>query len=134
VAEGTPGLGTAFQSWLDLHWSFDGQSVLVELDLRPDLCGPAGALEGGVVATLADVAGASAVARAAGKMVLTEHLALNYLAPGRDGPVRAAARVLRLGRADGVAEVRVTDRGRDDRLMAAALLTARLLDPTGAAR
>jgi uncharacterized protein (TIGR00369 family) len=103
--------------------------VAVELDLRPELCGPAGSLEGGIVSTLVDVAGASACAVALGSgLVATEHISLSMLAPGRVGPITATGTVLRTGRRDAVAEVRVVDQGRDERLMAAALVTVRLLD------
>ncbi len=133
--DGSP--GTPFQRSLGLRWSRpDGPvpGVAVELDLRPELCGPAGSLEGGIVSTLADVAGASACAFAFGnRLVATEHLSISILAPGRVGPVMATATVLRQGGRDAVAEVRVVDRGRDDRLMAAALVTVRLLEPRPAA-
>jgi len=99
------------------------------MDLRADLCGPAGSVEGGVVSTLADVAGASACAVAlGGKLVATEHMAVSFLAPGRVGPIEAAGKVLRLVERDAVAEVRVVDSGRDRRLMAVALVTVRSLD------
>lgn len=125
--------GTAFQRLLGLRWrqADDPEpGVAVELELRPELCGPAGSLEGGIVSTLVDVAGASACAMALGSpLVATEHLSVSLLAPGRVGPITASAVVLRQGRRDAVAEVRVVDRGRDDRLVAVALVTVRLLEP-----
>jgi uncharacterized protein (TIGR00369 family) len=128
-----PGRGTAFHRWLGLRWTVDDGPpvrVVVELDLRPELCGPAGSLEGGLVATLVDVAGATATARGwAGRMVATEHISLSFVAPGRVGPVTSEATVIRAGRRDAVAEVRVTDQGHGARLMAVALITVRALDP-----
>lgn len=121
-------VGTRFQQSLGARWASvedDPAAVAVELVLRPELCGPAGSLEGGIVATLADVAGASAAARALGSMVATQHISISYLAPGRVGPVRAVGTPLRVGRRDVVAEVRITDRGNGDRLMAVALVTVR---------
>jgi uncharacterized protein (TIGR00369 family) len=112
-----------------LHWNvFDDGSgaVAIEMDIRDDLRGPAGSLEGGVVSTLADVAGASAIGFSVG-MVATEHLAISFLAPGREGPIRAIGTPLRIGRHDGVAEVRVVDLGKDSRLMAVAFVTVRIL-------
>ena len=126
--------GTLLHQWLGIRWlttSADGGepgSVLVEMDIRDDLRGPAGSLEGGVVSILADVAGASAAAMAARRMVATEHISISFLAPGREGPVRASGTPLRVGRNDAVAEVRIVDTGRDGRLMAVALVTVRLLD------
>ena len=130
MAEGNPDLGTPFQKSLSLHWCAldDGLgSVAVEMDIRDDLRGPAGSLEGGVISSLADVAGASAIGFSVG-MVATEHLAISFLAPGREGPVRAIGTPLRIGRSAGVAEVRVIDTGKDDRLMAVALVTVRILE------
>jgi uncharacterized protein (TIGR00369 family) len=80
-----------------------------------------------VISSLADVAGASAIGFSVG-MVATEHLAISFLAPGREGPVRAIGTPLRIGRSAGVAEVRVIDTGKDDRLMAVALVTVRILE------
>ncbi|MHB1725035.1 MAG: PaaI family thioesterase [Acidimicrobiales bacterium] len=124
-----PDIGTPFQKWLGIRWETldDGSDgVSVEMNMRDDLRGPVGSLEGGIVSTLADVAGASAIARTVG-MVATQHVALSFLAPGRVGPIRATAVPLRIGRQDGVAEVRVCDLGNDGRLMAVALVTVRVL-------
>src|SRR5260370_33143021 len=105
------------------------------MGMRDDLRGPAGSLEGGVVSTLADVAGASAAALAAGGLVATEHISISFLAPGREGPIRATGVPLRVGRQDAVAEVRIVDTGEADRLMAVALVTVRVLaDPAPASR
>jgi uncharacterized protein (TIGR00369 family) len=131
VPDWLEGVGTPFQQSLGTRWRYSDDpegAVEVEIDMRDDLRGPVGSLEGGIVSTLADVAGASAVAKAAGRMVATEHISISYLAPGREGPIRATGRPLRIGRHDAVAEVRIVDVGRDDRLMAVALVTLRLLD------
>ena len=122
-------IGTAFQGWLGLRWE-QGEtegSVAVVMPIRDDLRGPAGSLEGGVVSTLADVAGASACAMAVRSLVATQHIAISFLAPGRAGPVRATGTVLRSGRQDAVAEVRIVDEGKERRLMAVALVTVRVL-------
>lgn len=142
-------VGTAFQRSLGLRWSRpeaggadagiddagpSGSDVTVALDLRPDLCGPSGSLEGGVVGALVDVAGASACAMSfGGRLVATEHIAVSFLAPGRIGPVEATGTVLRRGGRDAVAEVRVVDSGHGRRLMAVALVTVRALEPRPAA-
>jgi uncharacterized protein (TIGR00369 family) len=126
-------MGTTFHRWLGLRWRQDEDepaTLVIDMDIRPDLRGPAGSLEGGVIATLVDVAGATAVAFASGgQLVATEHINVSYLAPGRVGPVRATGNVLRLGRHDGVAEVRIVDSGLDNRLMAVGTVTVRLLTP-----
>ena len=122
---------TPFQRSLGLRWARPPapQSLAIELDIRPDLCGPAGSLEGGVVSTLADVAGASCAAmNLTSQLVATQDMSISFLAPGRVGPIRATAEPLRVGRTNAVVEVRVIDTGKDDRLIAVALLTATVLD------
>lgn len=124
-----PDGATPFQRSLGLHWSVpdDGsERIVIEMDIRDDQRGPAGTLEGGVVSTIVDVAGASAVAFRAG-FVATEHMAISFIAPGRVGPIRATGTPLRIGKHDGVAEVRVVDVGRDERLVAVAQVTVRIL-------
>src|SRR3954449_2446681 len=124
-------MGTPFQQSLGLRWLAGGEAdqVAVEMELREDLCGPAGSLEGGVVSTIVDVAGASAAAKAFGGLVATSHMTISFLSPGRVGPIRATGTPLRVGKHDAVAEVRVIDRGKDDRFMAVGLVTVKLIDP-----
>jgi uncharacterized protein (TIGR00369 family) len=100
----------------------DGAHI-VELDITDDIRGPTGAVHGGLVASLADRAGAYAAVVAGKRPVVTSTVALNYLAAATGGPLRAVAEVLRTGRQQGTVEVRVYDAGRDDRLVATALLT-----------
>lgn len=118
--------GTAFHQALGLRWSFSDQAVVVSLDLRDDLRGPAGALEGGVVSTLIDVAGASVAAAATGRLVVTQQMSISFLAPGRVGPVAAVGRTVRVGRYDVVSDVQVTDEGNEDHLIATALATFKI--------
>jgi uncharacterized protein (TIGR00369 family) len=123
-------IGTPFQRHLGLRWSVADEvtgAIAVDMEMRDELRGPAGTLEGGVISTLVDVAGASAVAMRAQQMVATEHIAVSFLAPGRAGPIRATGVPLRVGKHDGVAEVRVVDTGKDERLMAVATVTLRIL-------
>jgi len=125
-------IGTPFQQSLGLRWMLgeeEGQ-VAVEMDMRADLCGPAGSLEGGVVSTIVDVAGASAAAAAVGGLVATQNMTVSFLAPGRVGPIRAVGTPLRVGKVDAVADVRVTDLGKDSRLIAVGLVTVKLIDPS----
>lgn len=106
-------------------------TTVCEVDLRADLVNPAGMLQGGVIATLVDVAGGVAAARASGShVVFTSDLTLHYLAAGRVGPVRATARVLRRGRTSVVVEVEVVDTGADNRLMTVATMTLTVPGPT----
>lgn len=123
-----PDGATPFQRSLGLRWSAGAEgAVVVEMDIRDNLRGPAGSLEGGVVSTIADVAGASAAAIAMKSLVATADMTVHFLAPGRVGPVRATGVPLRVGGDSAVVEVRVVDTGKDNRLMATALLTVRAL-------
>lgn len=78
-------------------------------------------VQGGVIATLIDVAAASTAAQGSSGLVATSEMSIHFLAPGRIGPVRAVGELLH-GRAGGAAvEVRVYDTGKAERLMAVAL-------------
>ncbi len=118
------------QSADGLHWRVVDQpagSVALEMEIRDDMRDPAGSLEDRLVASLAEVAGISAIGSKVGP-VATEHLGVSFLAPGWVGPIRATASAQRVGKEDGIADVRVIDRGKDDQLMAVATVTALILD------
>lgn len=107
---------------LGLRWpSIGANAVIVEIDIRDDLRGPAGTLQGGVIATLVDVASATTAAHGAAGLVATSEMTLHFLAPGRIGPVRAVGELLRNRSGGAAVEVRVYDSGNSDRLMAVAL-------------
>jgi uncharacterized protein (TIGR00369 family) len=128
VTEGsTPAGATPFQRSLGLRWSHDGDAVSVECDVTPERVGPAGSLEGGIVASIVDVAGGSAAARALRSLVATADLTVQFLAPVRVGPARATGVPLRVGKDGAVVEVRVVDAGADDRLCSVALVHMRAL-------
>jgi uncharacterized protein (TIGR00369 family) len=118
---------------LGLRWTdMRPTSVTVEVDIRDDLRGPAGTLQGGIIATLVDVAAASTAAQGSAGLVATSEMTIHFLTPGRVGPVRAVGELLR-SRAGGAAvEVRVYDTGHEHRLMAVAL--AAFGDLRGASR
>lgn len=123
----------AFLEHLGLRWTnIQADGVSVELDIRDDLRGPAGTLQGGVIATLVDVAAATTAAQGSAGLVATSEMTLHFLAPGRIGPVRAVGELLRSRSGGAVVEVRVYDSGSEDRLMAVAL--AAFSDLSGASR
>ena len=131
---GDEGMGTPSQRSLGLRWSMpddDPATVHVDMGVRDDLRGPAGSVEGGVLSTLVDVAGASAAARAVGPLVATQSLTISFLAPGRVGPLRATGLLLRKGEHDAVSQVRIVDVGSDDRLLCVGLVTVRVLHARG---
>ena len=113
----------------------DGAAGRVSVPVRPYLHNSFGAVQGGVVALIAEAAGAEALGAAQGHdgadMVVTD-LQIAYLALGKVGPIVSSARVLATGpdgRAGAVVELR--DAGADDRLTTVANVTA---VPVGAAR
>ncbi len=103
---------------------------VVELDIGDPMRGPSGAVHGGLVASLIDCAGASAVTSASRRPPATSNLSVSYLAAARVGPLRAEATTLRIGRHHGVCDVRVYDVGKDRRLVATATVTVNFLDGT----
>jgi uncharacterized protein (TIGR00369 family) len=99
----------------------DGPTGRLSVAVRPYLFNSFRAMQGGVIALLAEAAGAEALGAAHGldgaSFVITD-LQIAYLALGRVGPVVTSARVLGTGpdgRAGAVVELR--DTGADDRLM-----------------
>jgi len=75
-----------------------------------------GALQGGMVALVAEQAGAAAIGAALGSPASTVALHTAYLAQCRVGPFRTTATVLDASDASGSATVRVFDTGAGDRL------------------
>lgn len=104
--------------------------LIVEMDNRPDLANIRGALQGGLIATLIDIAAGRLAGRhvGPGQDVTTADMNIHYLAPVVAGPARAEATVVRAGRRLIVTSVDVTDAGRD-RLAAKATLSFAVLDP-----
>jgi len=121
-------MGCALLDQLPHRTYDDGDAHVVELDITDEIRGPVGAVHGGLIASLVDRAGAYAAVRASGRSVVTSTVSLSYLAAATRGPLRAAAVPLRVGRRQGVIEVRVHDRGIDDLLVATALITLSFVD------
>jgi uncharacterized protein (TIGR00369 family) len=127
-----PEAGTSrpFLDHLGLRWELLESETVVELDLREDLQGPGGALQGGVTVTLIDVAAATRANIAlAGARVFTSNMTVQFLRQGRAGPIRAAATLVRSSRTGAVVEVRVIDVGDDGELIAVALVQMQIRDP-----
>jgi uncharacterized protein (TIGR00369 family) len=106
----------------------DGAAGRLSVPIRPYLHNSFGAVQGGVIALLAEAAGAEALGAAQGgdgsTMAVTD-LQIAYLALGKVGPVVTGARVLATGpdgRAGAVVELR--DSGADNRLMTVVNVTA----------
>ncbi|OBH57634.1 phenylacetic acid degradation protein [Mycobacterium mantenii] len=108
------------------------QSVIVDLQNRPDLVNIRGALQGGLVATLIDVAGGRLAIKYAGEGsgAGTADMTIHFLAPIVEGPARATATLVRAGKRMIVVAVDVSDVGRK-RLAARATLSFAILPPRG---
>lgn len=82
-----------------------------------------GAVNGGVVAGVAELAGRTAAEAAVGSPAVTLDLAVHYLAQARTGPLTTAARVLRSGPGGAVSRVEVADGDEAPRTCAIAHVT-----------
>jgi uncharacterized protein (TIGR00369 family) len=103
--------------------------LIIEMDNRPDLTNVRGALQGGLVATLIDIAAGRLAGNVAGpeRDVTTADMNVHFLAPIVEGPARAEASIVRAGRRLIVTSVDVFDAGRE-RLAARATLTFAVLE------
>ena len=92
----------------------DGEGDLtIELDLHARITNPRGGLQGGLMATVADVVAGRAVfaGAPAGSACVTSDLTIHYLRPLTVGPARARAHVVQRGRSRAVANVDILDMG-----------------------
>jgi uncharacterized protein (TIGR00369 family) len=106
----------------------DGPAGRVSIPARPYLHNSFGAVQGGVVALVAEAAGAEALGAAQGRdasdMMVTD-LQIAYLALGKVGPIVSSARVLATGNDAGAgAVVELFDAGAGHRLTTVANVTA----------
>jgi uncharacterized protein (TIGR00369 family) len=106
------------------------ERLVIEMANRPDLTNIRGALQGGLVATLIDIAAGRLAERqvTSGQSVTTADMNVHFLAPVVVGPARAEATIVRAGKRLIVTAVDVTDVGRD-RLAARSTLSFAVLDP-----
>lgn len=104
--------------------------VIVDLHNQPDLVNVRGALQGGLVATLIDVAAGRLAIRYTngGAGAGTADMSIHFLAPIVEGPARATATLVRVGKRLIVVAVDVVDVARD-RLAARATLSFAVLAP-----
>jgi uncharacterized protein (TIGR00369 family) len=104
--------------------------VVIDLHNRPDLVNLRGALQGGLVATLIDVAGGRLAVKYAGEGAGagTADMSIHFLAPIVEGPARATATLVRAGKRMIVVAVDVSDVGRS-RIAARATLSFAILPP-----
>jgi len=110
----------------------------MEMDVVPAVQNTHGSLQGGIAATLADMAAGRAILQRLGgphaRRIATIDLHIRYLRTSRVGPARALATIQRFGRRVVVVDVDIVDVGADRRHMATASLAFAILDPEGDGR
>src|ERR1700755_2428893 len=104
-------------------------SVAMEMAVDERTVNTAGGLQGGLIATMADVTAGQLAARATpfGHGIATTDLFIRYLRPIKVGPARAVARILRLGKRSVVVQVDIY-RGNDDEIGATATVNFAAVD------
>lgn len=102
----------------------DRAGGVLELDMAPYVGNSLGALQGGAAALLLELGGEAAGSEAAGRILTTRDLSINYLRLLRAGPARTQARVLRIRENEALVRVELRDSGDEPRLctVATALL------------
>lgn len=88
----------------------DPENGVVEIPVRPEVCNPAGTLQGAMVALVAEAAAEDLVGALAGAPMVVTELDIRYLGRSDTGPVRSQSRLLGTRPEDPV-EVRLTDTG-----------------------
>lgn len=85
---------------------------IVEIPVRPDVCNPAGTLQGAMVALVAESAAEDLLTELAGEPMVVSELDIRYLAQAKVGPVRTQSRMIG-STADAPVEVRLIDAAND---------------------
>jgi uncharacterized protein (TIGR00369 family) len=128
------GLDRPVEETLDAT-ELDALDGRISLPVHPYLHNSIGAVQGGVMAILAELAAERALSAAAARPVVVTGLQVAYLALGRVGPITTRATVLggvtgpegRGGSNSAVVEL--TDEGADDRLTTVVNVRGRFVDP-----
>lgn len=126
-----PGAGTAVGAGGSFARSvgcsvLDASSGVIDTPVTGYVRNSFGAMNGGVVAGLVEVAAVEVVAHTRGSAARAHGVTIHYLAQGRSGPVRTCASVLRDGGSAGsTVRVEVVDTGAEggERLMAVAYVS-----------
>ena len=104
-------------------------SVIMEMPVDERTVNTAGGLQGGLIATMADVTAGQLAARVTpfGHGIATTDLFIRYLRPIKVGPAWAVARILRTGKRSVVVQVDIY-RANDDELGATATVNFAAVD------
>ncbi|HXA12257.1 MAG TPA: PaaI family thioesterase [Mycobacterium sp.] len=108
--------------------STDG-SVIMEMPVDERVVNTAGGLQGGLIATMADVTAGQLASRSTpfGNGIATTDLFIRYLRPIKIGPARAVARILRTGKRSVVVQVDIF-RANDGEMSATATVNFASID------
>ena len=99
-----------YNAWLGLELvGWDERSVTARLCTRPEMLGRPGpgALHGGILATLVDVACSMAVIAQTGDSVYTVDMRVDYLRPATSAEYTVRGEIVRLGRTLATADAQV---------------------------
>jgi uncharacterized protein (TIGR00369 family) len=109
----------------------DGADLVLDLDIHDRITGPRGALQGGAIATLADLVGGRMAMQGAGpdSIVVTTDLTVHFLAPVMSDTARAVGTVLRRGKRAVTVRVDIYD-GVGGPLASACTLAFKVITPT----
>jgi len=104
----------------------DDRAGIVEIKMSDYVRNSFNAIQGGIIALLADIAGQCAARAITGQPLITKDMSIHYLSQGRVGPFRTRARMLRKTGDTALTRVEVVDRGANDRLLMVGMNTATL--------
>ncbi len=104
----------------------DEEGGMVELHMSDYVRNSFGALQGGIVAVLADVSGQYAARAVTGRPMITSDLGVHYLSQGKIGPIRTGARIIRVNDETVLTRIEVMDTGAGDRILGLAMNTSSL--------
>ena len=104
----------------------DDTAGIAEVKMTDYVRNSFGAIQGGIVALLADIAGQCTARAATGKPLITKDMAIHYLSQGKVGPFRTRARVLRETSDTVLTRVELVDSGANNRLLMVGMNTATL--------
>jgi acyl-coenzyme A thioesterase PaaI-like protein len=104
----------------------DEAGGVVELHMSDYVRNSFDALQGGIVAILADVSGQYAARAVTGRPMTTCDLGILYLSQGKIGPFRTGSRVIRVTDETVLTRIEVIDTGAGDRILGLAMNTSTL--------
>jgi uncharacterized protein (TIGR00369 family) len=104
----------------------DERAGIIEIKMTDYVRNSFQAIQGGIIALLADIAGQCAARAATGQPLITRDISIHYLSQGRVGPFQTKAKVIRKTGDTALTRVEVIDTGANDRLLMVGTNTATL--------